>query len=363
MKYYLINLSKNILLLLLSLFLVAVLGEISMRMFFKDDIVLYPRYHSSGQYGNFIIRKNISNNNYNHSSVEGSWHFQTNSKGFRNTSNFNYEKPLNVLRILSIGDSHIFGYEVSQEETCSTQLEKLLARDSMSVEVINMGVSGFGTSEELVLLENEGINYKPDYIILGFFRNDYDDNIRSNLFRLKKDSLTVSNKKYIPGVKIQDFIYRISFVRWLSENSYLYSFTFNSVWEFFKTLSFDNAHSDSMEYAININQTIGEYQMLLTLKLLERIYEICQKSGIKLIIIDIPSWELDNSIISSIHELMIDSQSPFCDYLIKFEDLKSNLEQNELLRTQGHHHISEKTHKLIAELCTIYIKSQILKGH
>lgn len=328
-------------------------------MFFREGMVLFPRYHTSVKYGEFTIRRHIPNMEFYHTSIEGKWHFITNSKGFRNSINYNFKKPPNTLRIMSIGDSHTFGYEVSQEETFSSQIEKFLVNDSTSVQVINTGVSGFGTAEELVFLENEGIKYKPDYVILGFFRNDFDDNIRSNLFSLKHDSLTVTSKTYIPGVDIQDFIYQFNLIKWLSENSYLYSFTFNTVWDLFKNSSIAKVRINSKEYAINVNQTIDDYQMRLAIKLLERMHRICQKNSIKLIIIDVPSWEFDNTIISSIEDLQLKSEKPFCDYLIKFKDINAKLELNKILREKGHHHISDKTHKIIAELCASYIKSQI----
>ena len=139
--------------------------------------------------------------------MDGSWKFTTNKQGFRNDKDFDYAKPEGVIRIVSLGDSQTQGYEVRQ------------------VEVMNTGVSGFGTAEELVLLENEMVKYQPDFVILGFYKNDFEDNIRSDLFELDpQNNLVIKNKEYIPGVKIQNLIYAVPFTKLLGENSYAYSF-------------------------------------------------------------------------------------------------------------------------------------------
>ena len=63
----------------------------------------------------------------------------------------------------------------------------------MAAEVLNTGVSGFSTAEELAYLENEGLRYSPDVIVVGFFANDYSDNARADLYRLVDGNLIVAS--------------------------------------------------------------------------------------------------------------------------------------------------------------------------
>ena len=70
-----------------------------------------------------------------------------------------------------MGVSNTQGFEVRQEHTFSAVSERYLRREGTSAEVINAGVSGFSTAEALVLLENEGINDKPDVVVLGFLHS------------------------------------------------------------------------------------------------------------------------------------------------------------------------------------------------
>ena len=111
----------------------------------------------------------------------------------RNNSNIEYKKEPNVIRILSLGDSHTQGYEVNQKQTFSYVAEQLLNKKGFNSTVINAGVSGFGTAEELIFLENEGYKYSPDVVVIGFYANDFEDNIKSGFFSLENDSLVIKN--------------------------------------------------------------------------------------------------------------------------------------------------------------------------
>src|SRR6516164_467780 len=99
----------------------------------------------------------------------------SNSRGLRGSSEYPYEKPLGTLRILTFGDSFTFGDEVSDNETWSYYLEKLLPGS----EIINFGVHGYGHDQMLLYLWEEGIKYHPDLVILGFLSMDMRRNMLS----------------------------------------------------------------------------------------------------------------------------------------------------------------------------------------
>jgi len=86
--------------------------------------------------------------------------YRINSKGLRDDET-SYEKPPGIFRIVLLGDSRAFGYGVPIEGHVSAVLEGYF-RD---VEVINMGVSGYGVDQELLLLQSEGLKYEPDLVI------------------------------------------------------------------------------------------------------------------------------------------------------------------------------------------------------
>ena len=79
-------------------------------------------------------------------------------------------------RILLLGDSFVFGYGVEGSECLGAQLEAM----TPGIEAVNLGVSGYSTDQELLLLQRLGPSYDPDIVVLVFVYNDLPAN-RSTL--------------------------------------------------------------------------------------------------------------------------------------------------------------------------------------
>jgi hypothetical protein len=97
----------------------------------------------------------------------------SNSRGLRGARDYEYEKPAGVQRVVVLGDSFTFGEDVSDGETYSQQLEGLLP----GVEVLNLGVHGYGHDQMLLYLREEGLKYRPDVVLLGFLYDDMERNL------------------------------------------------------------------------------------------------------------------------------------------------------------------------------------------
>jgi hypothetical protein len=87
-------------------------------------------------------------------------------------------RPKGTMRIIALGDSFTMGVGVNEEDTFTNQLERLLNEKAASSgsskinEVINCGVSGFGTKEERLLYELTVGRYEPDIVLLMMVWND-----------------------------------------------------------------------------------------------------------------------------------------------------------------------------------------------
>jgi lysophospholipase L1-like esterase len=80
-------------------------------------------------------------------------------------------------RIAVIGDSITFGSGVAPHERFTEQLERLLAvRRGGAVEVLNLGVGGYDTLQEVATLEHVGLRFAPDLVLVGYCVNDLGDN-------------------------------------------------------------------------------------------------------------------------------------------------------------------------------------------
>lgn len=100
--------------------------------------------------------------------------FRTSSLGLRNEELGAKEAP----RIAAFGDSFTWGWGVAQGEewihVVGRELEKATGR---SFETVNCGVNGYGTENAHALLRRVGPEIRPDLVLLGFFANDFTDNL------------------------------------------------------------------------------------------------------------------------------------------------------------------------------------------
>ena len=88
-------------------------------------------------------------------------------------------KPAGTFRALVLGDSVVEGAQVAEDATMAGRLRTELATlaGGRRVETVNAGVAGFGTGQQLLFLEREGLAYQPDLIVLVFtIANDPADN-------------------------------------------------------------------------------------------------------------------------------------------------------------------------------------------
>lgn len=135
---------------------------------------------------------------------EGVAFARVNSAGFRDREH-SLAKPDGTFRILVLGDSYTEALQVDESEAFWSVLERQLAANWEShgrrVEVISMGVSGWGTAQECLALEHYGLGYSPDLVLLAFFAgNDLRNNSRQlepeqtrPFFVLRHDQLELDN--------------------------------------------------------------------------------------------------------------------------------------------------------------------------
>lgn len=99
---------------------------------------------------------------------------RTNQAGMRESNEYAIERRPRSVRILGIGDSGMFGWNVDQDQDYLTVLEhQLNARgDDVTYEVLNMAVPGYNTQLETETLQLKGLAYQPDIVIIGWCEND-----------------------------------------------------------------------------------------------------------------------------------------------------------------------------------------------
>ena len=114
----------------------------------------------------------------------------TNSKALRGTREFDELPAPGALRVALFGESFIYGEEVPDGEDFCAQLGAL----DPTLEVMNYGVSGFGTDQALMRLRSEGVQSHAQVICIGVML----ENIVRNVSRF-----TRLRNPYLKGVGIK----------------------------------------------------------------------------------------------------------------------------------------------------------------
>ncbi len=91
-----------------------------------------------------------------------------------------------AFRVLALGDSFVEGYTVELERTVTRQLEGRLRQGGCPAEVVNGATAGYGTDQEWLFFREEGRRYEPRLVLLFFFSNDLDSNVRVQYFGAPK---------------------------------------------------------------------------------------------------------------------------------------------------------------------------------
>ncbi|GAB4343405.1 MAG: hypothetical protein Kow0089_19140 [Desulfobulbaceae bacterium] len=105
----------------------------------------------------------------------GEYELRTNSMGIRADREFSPNKPDGLVRIIGIGDSGMWGWDVHQNQGYLEVLERLLnqGKTGKRYETINLAVPGYNTFQEVTALRLKGLALQPDIVVIGWCYNDF----------------------------------------------------------------------------------------------------------------------------------------------------------------------------------------------
>jgi lysophospholipase L1-like esterase len=172
--------TASITLILLGLLCAALLAEVSLRILG----VTYPNFYTLDEHTGGALRPGATG----WWLKEGKAYVRINSDGLRDREHSTTKLP-NTIRIAVLGDSFAEAMQVPMEKTFWSVMERRLrgcnALKGRNVEVINFGVSGYGTAQELLALRQRVWRYEPDIVVLVFFSGN---DVRNNSRTLERNS-------------------------------------------------------------------------------------------------------------------------------------------------------------------------------
>ncbi len=92
-------------------------------------------------------------------------------------------------RVLVLGDSYVWGYDAQQD----VMFTEVLGRRFPNAEIVNAGVSGYGTDQEYLWLQRYFERVKPDAVVVVFSNTDNSDNASRVMVGYNKPWFTDEN--------------------------------------------------------------------------------------------------------------------------------------------------------------------------
>jgi hypothetical protein len=161
-------------LIVLGFLLGGVLAEIVLRVAGYS----YPEFYTLDQSRGYALRPGAEG----WYRKESEAYVRINSDGLRDREH-SLTKPPDTIRIAVVGDSYPEALPVSLEETFWWVMGRKVQECNTSpvkIEVLNFGVSGYGTAQELLTLREQVWKYSPDIVMLAVTtNNDITDNSRA----------------------------------------------------------------------------------------------------------------------------------------------------------------------------------------
>ena len=341
-------------------------------------LVLYiPTHRHTGEeflYDEILGWKSIPNSEFVTLGRPGS----TNSHGFR-SPDYPVEKPEGRKRILVLGDSFAWGFNVANDDIFSRVAEKQLRAANLQVDIINAAVSGWGTDQQYLFLLREGLRYGPDIVVLALFvGNDPLNNSNSRQYGLEKPYFVIENDELklenVPAplphpvygkielsslFRVSELMQLVLFALWSNDNA---------------LMLFDRVGLISL--SSKTNKESNQFAITLTVSLIRQMKSLCLKNGAKLVVMKFGSDHIasSNPVVKCGRELrrpncvqlysQIEEEFGKLSYELDYLDLDAEVVRRGILAEQmldggRYGHWGEGGHRVVGELLADFLVTKL----
>ena len=162
----------------ISLLVMALVGEVLLRLFERHDGIIRRFDHELG----WVPLENV-----------GQQGVHQNQFGLRGPDDMQLQKTPGRKRILVLGDSYVWGVGASQDQIFTNPKVH-----GIDYEFINCGVPGYGTDQEYLFYLRTGQQFEVDQVVLVFTPdNDVANNLAPKQYTYLKPYFTLNNGQLI----------------------------------------------------------------------------------------------------------------------------------------------------------------------
>lgn len=257
------------------------------------------------------------------------------------TNNFGYRDkfflPTNEKkRIIIIGDSVTFGWNVKLEDTYHRKTQQLLKLDNHDVEIMSMGMIGYNTTQEYFLIKEKALLLKPDVIILQICLNDYKKALKVKVNKEGRFQLTKQHYYSIPYLTG-----KTGLSEFFMKNSFLFKFLNLKIHGIIKK---KNKDFSSEDYFLPGQEISIEY--------IKKIKKLTEDNGIKFLAVVFPVKTMHSHFLSFYKRVCLELDKIKIPYLDLHPILKK--ERKEKIWVDRFHP-SSIGHKIVSESLSNFI--------
>jgi hypothetical protein len=182
-------------------------------------------------------------------------------------------------RMLVLGDSFGWGFGVEQSDRFSEVIE----RANPDWEVVNASVSGYGTDQELLYLESDGLAYHPDVVLVLFHENDLENNSRAEEYWYAKPFFTLSSDTLaLHNVPVPESTFKQRCNRFFYGRTYLLGRLYAGLGQ----LTREARRPFWSRSTVSSEPGEGE---AVTRAIIARMNDVCRDGGARLVVVSVPS--------------------------------------------------------------------------
>jgi lysophospholipase L1-like esterase len=282
---------------------------------------------------------------------------EQNSMGLRASEEISTERTNQDYRVLVLGDSYVWGYGADQDKVFSDAA----VHGQTGLEVINFGVSGYGTDQEYLWYKEAGTQFDVDEVVLVFTPyNDVSNNLGDVAYGYAKPQFEILNGAlHQKNSEIRDLSARrwiLSFAKDSRVGSLLSAAILNIDHAIRKNFDESKGMAEAVDQILqpNMMSEEDEYGLDLTVEILDELNKLVVENGAKFKVTFVPYKP------HILHQL--DHNHPFVPVLRDKLDAKgipnfdiyeaflTEAKSGASLYNQGDNHFSDAGHQLFSKL-------------